>query len=255
LNNQSSILNGGGEGRWIFSGLNFARALVPTVAVFVLFVIAIFAYDATTRNPKTGKGLLAVIGEHGDRGIQMESNWAMPMMCANLVHKSKGKAPAFHLETVYGAQHFKESELNSAYAVAAKYAGFAGLALLYLAIIAMAFFRADFRERLFTPEWTLSAMLGALLFVIATQRVLSPQYFLWVMPGLVAVIFMRTRASIPRLVLFFLIFALTYVEFDIGYERLIRMNSMFVCALLARNLLLTIGGGLVLGDVFRSKYI
>jgi hypothetical protein len=57
-----------------------------------------------------------------------------------------------------------------------------------------------------------------LLFVIATQRVLSPQYLLWVMPGVAAAVCAGKRLMFGRIFLYSAIFTLTYIEFDIGYE-------------------------------------
>jgi hypothetical protein len=232
---------------------NFARALLPAAVVFALFSIAICAYDAATYNEKLGKGLLSIMSEHGARGIQMESVWAMPMMAANLASRLSGENQVFHIETVYGAQHYKNSELSHVYLAAAKFAGFAGLALIYLFITARAFRSDSYRSLLFSPEWMASAMLAVLLFVIATQRVLSPQYLLWVMPGIVVAVYAEKRFVFRRFVLYSAIFALTYVEFDIGYERLTRMDPFFVSAVFARDLLLIAAVVSALKNVFDGK--
>ncbi|NOY76158.1 MAG: hypothetical protein GXP32_10280 [Kiritimatiellaeota bacterium] len=240
-----------GKGMLGISAANFAGALAPA-AVLAVFALAIFAYDAATTNEKVGKGLLIIMSEHGERGIQMESVWAMPMVFANLAREIRGEAIKFHLETTRGAQHYKSSELSSAYVTAAKFAGFAALAGMFCAIFAAAVFKPGFRSRLSSPEWILTAMLGVLLFVIATQRVLSPQYLIWLMPGAAAAVFMRDRVSFPALSLFSAIFALTYVEFDIGYEALTRSEPWCLVVLTLRNLLLILAAALFMTLIFKS---
>ena len=235
------------------STANFAGAIPSTALVYALFALVIFAYDAATYNEQYGKGLLTIMSEHGARGIQMESLWATPMIISNLRRGALGEAPKYHLESNYGAQHYKNSELPRWYLVSAKFAGFAGLGLFYAALFFLAARRRYFRELFQNPIWIQSTALAALLFVITTQRVLSPQYFLWVMPASVLFVFSARRFSLGRLLLFSAIFALTYVEFDICYESLTKMETSALSALLARNALLVLATVLALVSVFKAS--
>jgi hypothetical protein len=95
-------------------------------------------------------------------------------------------------------------------------------------------------------------MLFVLTFLISTQRVLSPQYMIWLMPGLAAAIFMG-KTDVPLLVHAFFIFLLTYIGFDLGYWKYVSLDLKMVIVVNLRNLLLLSLSMLIIFRIFSLK--
>jgi hypothetical protein len=88
------------------------------------------------------------------------------------------------------------------------------------------------------PKWILNFLLFAVYFIISTQRVLSPQYIIWPMAGTVVLIFASKKPDFHLLILTCLIFILSYIGFDLGYEKYIKFDPLIVTAVSIKNLLL-----------------
>lgn len=211
-----------GKGR-----LNFKNALKPAMLILAPFIFFMVLY-----NSHVNGGLFKLMGEQGLRGIQIESVWASPFM---LYYSIKGTPPSAKLNSEYAAQHINDSSLPHFYLLSSKYAGFCLLGIFFL-ILGYLMWR-ETRRNLKSNDNLLMIMLFVLTFLISTQRVLSPQYMIWLMPGITAAIFMG-KTDIPLLVHAFLIFVLTYIGFDLGYWKYVSLDLNMVIVVNLRNLFL-----------------
>ena len=80
---------------------------------------------------------------------------------------------------------------------------------------------------------------GVILILMSTQRVLSPQYFIWMMPLAAAQLATADR-TMAVLAGSAAIFGLTYVVFDVGFFRIIKWDPYYSLILLVRNALLAL---------------
>jgi hypothetical protein len=200
-----------------------------------------------TFNTEREKGMFVFMSEHGQRGIQMESLWASPFMAADAASiKQKAEIP-YPLKTNFGAQHLDNSVIPSFYLISAKFAGFAALAGIYTAFFICFFRFPDKRPILSDPAWVLTFYTASLFFIIAAQRVLSPQYMIWPVPVVTALLFASNK--VPRSLFFcvLLLYVFSWLNFDFGYEKLVQFDPAAVTILVIRNMfLLIVTGGLFL---------
>ncbi len=223
-------------------GINFRKALKPVLIIFLAFTFFMIYYDSTVKH-----NLFKLMGEQGKRGIQIESVWGAPWM----LYYSIAKIPASEkLNSEYAAQHINDSVLPKYYLIASKYAGFLMLGI-FLAATALMKWKRRVSDK---PEpWTfLLGMLFVLVLLISTQRVLSPQYMIWLMPGLATVSFGR-RPDIPLIAISTAIFALSWLGFDLGYWKYVELDLKFVAIVNLRNLLLLFLCIILLGRIFKSE--
>jgi hypothetical protein len=222
--------------------LNIRKALKPVMIILISFIIFMVSYDA-----RVNGGLFKLMGELGLRGIQIESVWASPLM---FYYSLKGTPSSSKLNSEYAAQHINDSALPKFYLLASKYAGFflLGLFFLVLGYLMWSGTRNDLRKN----HNVLLIMLFVLTFLISTQRVLSPQYMIWLMPGLAAAIFMG-KTDVPLLVHAFFIFLLTYIGFDLGYWKYVSLDLKMVIVVNLRNLLLLSLSMLIIFRIFSLK--
>jgi hypothetical protein len=174
-----------------------------------------------------GPGVVAmarsVLGYHLERGIQIESVWATPLLVA-----ARLGAPVRPLE-VFGAWHVDGwiapavEQVATAGALAALAAG------TWLTVRAV---RTD-------PEGGMAAGLCAtILLLLATGSVLSPQYVVWAL-GLGGAALAATGLPLRRPVLLLLPVALaTQVVYPVLYEQLLGLGRRALLALALRNALL-----------------
>jgi len=191
-----------GKNFWI----RLPALILPSIAVILLI-------ECTT-NP----GILKYLFEHQQRGIQIESVWATPFM---LSHAS--------ITTNYGAQHLVDNTVPALYLMLSKYLGWLALGALGLFTLTRAPKKPSQRLLLLTP-------LMVLIVFLCTQRVLSPQFFIWLIPFLSLAC---AEFKSPALWgLSFGVYTLTYIGFDIGYWEFVKLSPFFVNAVALRNLLL-----------------
>jgi hypothetical protein len=143
--------------RWLVWGV------VPFLAVLVVV-------DWLT----TG-GLLRSLGAHGVRGIEIESLWATPFV----VGRAFGVWPSVGIDVLYGSLNVSGPGVPLAVVEASKYLGFVLLGGLYVAWLA----HVRRRQAPVPAELHFRALFAVLTVLIATQRVLSPQYLIWIIPG------------------------------------------------------------------------
>lgn len=204
-----------------------ARTLwqVPLYVLPALATVGILEY---TSHP----GIYDYLVEHVERGIEIESLWATPYMIASAWGP---RSSDVMIQTAFGAQELADGAVSPIYLAASKSLGAFVLALWAGWIFV-------WRPKPST-ELLLLTPLGVMLIFVSTQRVLSPQFFIWLAPllALVLPIFPGHRAWWT---LSLSLFVLTYAEFDLGYRSLVRLDRFYVSALAVRNValvLLTLG--------------
>lgn len=222
--------------------LNIGKAVKPAILLLIPFMVFMVSYNATVKG-----GLFRLMGEQGLRGIQIESVWASPLM---LYYSIKGAPSSAKLNSEYAAQHINDSALPKFYLLASKYAGFCLLGIFFLTL-AYFVWRGE-RKELAENSRVLLIMFFVIAFLISTQRVLSPQYMIWLMPGIAVAIFMG-KTDLPLLVHAVLIFVLTYIGFDLGYWKYVSLDLKMAIVVNLRNLLLLSLCALIIARIFSSK--
>ncbi len=181
-------------------------------------------------NLRTGGGLVRWLGEHGERGVEIESVWATPVWLGQRLLAGV-EVPVV---TRWGGQHLAPWLLTDGYLWLARWAGFALLAALY-AWLAVRLRRHRGDPGALPRPACLLAGAAVLLLLLATQRVLSPQYLIWVLPALAALLALghRTVAVVGGGV-----FLLTFELFGRHYWALAAGETYPIAVLTARNALL-----------------
>jgi hypothetical protein len=208
---------------------NPRRAWVPVVLVAIPFAAVVIVYNSVVCND-----LISQLSQHGERGIQIESNWAVPLLLDKIINGSS----ATDVNYSYGAFHFIPTGVSKTYLFLSKYVGFAFLASYYLLLL-RAFRRNLIQSEKLKPYTVMLLFYTVILILMSTQRVLSPQYFIWMMP-LAAAQFAVAADKRPVLLGSAAIFGLTYVVFDIGFFDIIHFDLYFSEILIVRNILLTV---------------
>ncbi len=179
--------------------------------------------------------LIETLSMHSDRGIQVESVWATPLMLIKAFVPDAG----VQIENNNGAQHLGGSLVTQTYLNLSKVFGFLLLGLGYLHLL-WTLWRARSEKRTERElNWLLfMAQSAVTVLFLATQRVLSIQFFIWLVPVL-AVLLPQAQSGFlwcvsPA------IFALAYIGFDIGYWQFVAFQPAFVLVVALRNILLVL---------------
>jgi hypothetical protein len=220
---------------WLGGALAAAGALVKVWPAFAVFgaprgrgaagAVAGFAASAAAL---TGlmcvlfDGPFAFLDAQGSRGVEYESLGGTVL----LVGRFFGY-PGF-IQYRYGSMEFVGPYVEplGRALVALSVAGFCWLLLWRL------------RARVFTAATPADAALTAVLVFTVTSRVISPQYFCWLL-GLAAAC-LSYRATVERPVVWLLVAAtaLTTVEYPLFFDEVVRGDALVAAALVVRNLLL-----------------
>ncbi len=167
-------------------------------------------------------GAFAFLGYQSERGIEVESVFALP----------------FHLATRFGwsgrvQESYGSLEFHGPYVSAV---GRLSLIASVLGFGWLLLWRV--RTRRFTGATACDAALCALLIFVVTSRVISPQYLVWLI-GLAAVcLTRRDTTQRPVAVLLLCAMPLTLLEFPIWFGELLDSQVQAVLALGLRNALL-----------------
>jgi hypothetical protein len=159
---------------------------------------------------------------HLARPLQLESVLATPLLLGHLT----GLAPGA-VASSFGSQNLVSPGAGVAAALAGPLAGAALLATLALSWRRRAALRAS-------PEALALAALATLLAVVATGKVLSPQYLAWLLPALA--LGWPAWRGLGALVLLALL--LTHLEFPRHYWAFVALRPGPVALVVARNLVL-----------------
>lgn len=218
-------------------GAGFALKLSPAVLLPLVLLAApgaaagrraLLAFGAAAAGPFLPALLLAPAGVarlfayHAARPLQLEAVPGTPLLLPRLLG---GPAPA--VASAFGSQNLA-GPLADALALAAGPAALLATGL----VVALAWRRrAALRQR---PEALPLAALTLLLALLATAKVLSPQYLTWLLPALALVAPARPRLGL----LVVAVLLLTHLEFPARYWRFVAMQPGPVALVAARNAVL-----------------
>lgn len=182
-------------------------------------------------------GAVSFLGEQGGRGLQVESVGALPYVIANLF--------THDLSFVF---RFGSMEIDM---LGSREAGLA-LTLLGLALIALlALLRLLGRLENVPPA---DVAMAALLISIATSRVFSPQYTVWI-AGVAAVMLLNPATKLRKAVWMLAIMALiTQVIYPWGYGSLMDGDALSGVLQIARIALLLAATVLAVGSVLVTAW-
>lgn len=160
---------------------------------------------------------------HQKRGIHMESIFGSILLLKNIVI---GKISIIYQD--YGSFDIKASE---ALTVFTKFFGHLVLIIFYAAL----FFKFHRRKKIHEEDFLDVSMITILLF-LSFQRVLSPQFFIWLIP--IISIWLTKNRSLPLLLIFIFIFLCTWATFSISPMSLINQEPILIAITCLRNFIL-----------------
>lgn len=209
--------------------------------LLVPFFLVTTLYETTV-----ARGLFKDMGMHFERGIQVESTWASPIIIKQVF--TKNGSP--YAVNNFGAQHIDPSQAPEWYVAASKYVGLLSLIVFGLWLFLIAFPRLILRHQLKVSDlFNLGILIWLSLFslFLSTQRVLSPQFFIWIMLPTA----LHIAAAPKKLFIFVAItlYILTYIGFDRGYWQFVEGNAFYVSIVALRNLLLILFTGLCIKEL------
>ena len=187
--------------------------LAFTVAAVIPFVACL---------PPDPAGVWHVFRYHMERPLQIESVLGTPMLLGQLLG-----ADWAHV----GQSHGSQSLVAPGAGIAAAASG--PLTLLAVAGVYGLIWRRRARVAA-TADDPVLAVLALLLALVSCSKVLSPQYFIWLLPAWTLV---ATRDRVLAIV-GGLVLLLTHVEFPALYWRLVAMDPAALVITILRNLLL-----------------
>jgi len=186
--------------------------------------------------------LFSTLDMHNKRGIQIESTWASFFM----VEKVLNTSAKIRIGDSYGAQHLGGEDVPGWVVAASKVVGFSVLAAFYLHLSRRLHkIRNGSRAKTFNIYiGAMFAMSAPYFLFCASQRVLSPQYFLWWLPTLGILYAWRPRWL--DIGLGTLVMMLTSIEFDgmryfgidVSYLDYVEFNPFLTWVVTVRNVLL-----------------
>jgi len=228
--------------RWLTAaafvlGLGFALKFTPAAMLPLVLILAghprrwgwpLAAFFAAAVAPflpylfSSPRGLWYVFQYHLERPLQIESVLGTPMLFGKFIGVMQGGWAYSH----------------GSHAFAARGAGLAadlsgGLTLLAVAGIYLLIWRRRARVRSATPDQAI-AVLALILAVMTFGKVLSPQYFIWVLPAWALV----AARDYVLAVLGGLTLLLTGIEFPKLYWMMLDMQHRPLAVLIVRNVML-----------------
>ena len=189
-------------------------AIFAAALVIGIWVIEIFANHHFIEN----------MAFHGKRGIQLESSYASLLLLKNLL-LGNNDSPVYY--------HYSWNILgNSIVEFIAKIFG----SVVFLIFYAALFFTFLRKKIAFSNSNFLEATFVTLLLFLSFQRVLSTQFFIWIIP--IASIWLAKNRSLKSLLVFLLLYLCTFFIFSINYMALTRELPLLVLILALRNFIL-----------------
>ena len=190
--------------------------------------------------------LVSPLGYQSERGLQVESVAATPVMLARLADPSRWQV---------GYARSKSYEVVGP-AVQALLSVSTLLSVLLLAGVAVLSWRALRRGSVLTPEGLVWLALAAVTGFMVVSKVLSPQYLLWLLPMVCVGLLLAPGPALRRWATGLLVVAaLTHLVYPIGYSALVfpEDGSPVVVGLLTvRNVLLVLLLGLAAQQAWRT---
>ncbi|MEO5969600.1 MAG: hypothetical protein ABIQ95_06705 [Bdellovibrionia bacterium] len=178
--------------------------------------------------------------DHLDRGIQIESLWASPLLVLKLIDPSISLSIEFN----FGSHHLAGEAVFPMYLVLSKWMGPVSIIVLLVIFTWVGLKRSGLSMR-GCLDWVITVLLVWLV----TARVLSPQFFIWLIPLLSASL--AVTPSVTAMILSILLFLLNFAVFPLGFAGIVAFDPLWVSALCARNIVLISLAALML---FRCTY-
>jgi hypothetical protein len=220
------------------------KKLQPRVFLYPLISLCFCAAYLYLYNLSVNGKLFAYLLEHNQRGIQIESLWASPiLLLASFTH-----IEGFQILYNYGALHITDKVIPPLYLCFSKYTGFVILVIFF---IYYAYLLLD--KKLVTRNKAKIFFLAnfvVLLILISFQRVLSPQFLIWCLPGFCIISVGRRKYFF---ILAIILYLLTYFVYDIGFIKLHNMNLLFIIITFIRNPFLVFITVFVFYKYFRKR--
>lgn len=210
-------------------GALIKNGILELILLLLPFYLFIALYESTV-----AKGVFADLNMHVQRGIQVESTWATPVIIKHLLSNPNEKFAANN----FGAQHLDEQKVPGWYLSFSKIAGILVLSAfgIYLFLRVLPRLAKNDVAKALSPPLATLIWLSVFLLFLSTQRVLSPQFFIWLMIPLAMQLAFEFDQRLAWLAT--LTYVLTYVGFDIGYWRFVEGHRFFVAVVAARNVCL-----------------
>jgi hypothetical protein len=209
----------------------FGRGLLYLVGLMAPFLIVLGLY-----NTLIASGVFKDLDMHFQRGIQVESTWATPVIIKHWMGKSDETLSVSN----FGAQHIDEHQVSSVYLSLAKNLGL--ITLIWFGLTLFLRWLPAYQKSLDAKSLPSRAQLALLLWIslfclfLATQRVLSPQFFIWLMIPLALIQSLQWDLKLASLSL--ILYALTYIGFDMGYWKFVSGDGFYTSVVALRNLTL-----------------
>lgn len=208
-------------------------------AIFVSFLVTIIFLLEIHTSSNFIRNMLF----HEQRGIQIESSYGSILMFQNLLlHKISPITNGYGSWNIAG---------NSCYEFIAKNLGIAILLLFYSALFFTLLKKKNSGKKIKISEKNfLDVTLVTILLVLAFQRVLSTQFFIWLIP--ILAIWLAQNRSIKFLLIFGFLFLTTFFIFSIDYFALVNEEPILVTILFLRNFILVLTASFLAINFFKK---
>ncbi len=204
----------------------FIIKVIKNSSIFlVVLILLILAIELIV-----GFEFLKNLSYHNQRGIQIESNYSSLLLFSNLIFDT-----TFILKSGYGsADVMSKSKIFEEFT---RYFGHFCLLLFYfLFFLSLSKIKSKNKKIVKAENLFLDVTIITLLITITFQRVLSPQFFIWLIP--VASIWLTQNRTTKNFSFLMLIFFTTHMVFSINYMSLLNQEPILVTTLFVRTLLL-----------------
>jgi hypothetical protein len=202
-----------------------------SVAFLILIFMTFFAWCGPWWN--------MVLAYHGERGLQIESLYSSLL----LIGKLFGGAA----EIIRG---FGAFELNASGALIWANIALPLIGLLIIGIYIIFWRVLSQRKKAEHPDYLIKAILSCLLVFVTFNKVLSPQYLLWLFP-LAALAAPLSEFKRVYLACWLLIAVMTAILFPFNYVSLLELHALGIILLIVRNLALLTSTGLTLKGIWK----
>jgi len=205
----------------IFFSILRSSVIFLSCVVFIIVALQIHSKNNFVKN----------MMRHQERGIQIESTIGSFLLFKRMIFNQPSA-----IGNAYGSW---DIDANLHLESATKSCGILILLGFYSAIF---FTLLNKKNRAKKPhiseENFLEATLITILLTLAFQRVLSPQFFIWLAP--IAAIWLTKNRSIKNLIAFSFLFLATFFIFSIDYFSLLNQEPITISVLFLRNIILIV---------------
>lgn len=197
----------------------------------LIFLAALFAITLALEN-FTNHHFIENMLFHQRRGIQIESSYGSLLLLKNLLKIGTYS----EVYSGFGAWNIGS---NDYFEIIAKILGNLIFLIFWAALFLVLLGKKNARQKInFSDAQFLELTLITILLFLAFQRVLSMQFFIWLIP--VSAIWLAKNRSVKFLMVFCFLFLSSFFIFSIDYLALIAQLPMMVMIIFSRNLVLVI---------------